>query len=155
MDKVTEFLKESNAIEGVYDDTALKHARYAWDFMLSQDEITKAVVLRTHAILMQKQPLEKHEIGAFRQCPVYIGMKAAIPYGVVPFNIENWCRAMNAAGQGESKLLHVWYEKTHPFVDGNGRTGRIFMNWQRLRVGEDLLVIHTGDEQTEYYSWFK
>jgi Fic family protein len=53
-----------------------------------------------------------------------------------------------------SKVLHVQYEKIHPFVDGNGRTGRIFMNWWRINNGLPILVIHEGKEQWEYYKWF-
>ncbi len=54
-----------------------------------------------------------------------------------------------------SQQLHVSYEKIHPFVDGNGRTGRMFMNWWRLTNGLPLLIIHEGDEQYNYYQWFQ
>lgn len=52
------------------------------------------------------------------------------------------------------KNHHVEYEIIHPFVDGNGRTGRMFMNWERLKGGLPILVIHEGEEQQEYYKWF-
>ncbi len=54
-----------------------------------------------------------------------------------------------------SKMLHVEYERIHPFVDGNGRTGRMFMNWWRMKNGLPVLVIHEGEEQMDYYQWFK
>ena len=50
---------------------------------------------------------------------------------------------------------HIWFEKIHPFEDGNGRTGRILMNIQRLNAGLPLLIIHEGKEQMEYYKWFQ
>lgn len=31
--------------------------------------------------------------------------------------------------------IHVAYETLHPFLDGNGRSGRILWAWQMLRIG--------------------
>jgi len=52
-----------------------------------------------------------------------------------------------------SKKLHVHYEAIHPFIDGNGRTGRMFMNYWRVKVGLPILVIKEL-ERHEYYEWF-
>lgn len=32
---------------------------------------------------------------------------------------------------------HVAYETLHPFIDGNGRSGRAIWAWQMLRAGQD------------------
>ena len=48
---------------------------------------------------------------------------------------------------------HIGFEKIHPFIDGNGRLGRILMNWQRIQCGLDILVIWEIEKQ-EYYKWF-
>jgi len=53
------------------------------------------------------------------------------------------------------KKAHIAFEKIHPFEDGNGRVGRIILNFQRVKAGLPILVIHTGKEQQEYYKWFK
>ncbi len=158
-----EFLKESNAIEGVYDETSLQQAIYAWEYVKEQPEITPHDVLRTHKILMLHQKLFPHEKGYFRQCAVHISGSMGMNHRDVPKAIMNWCDEMNIDPENSSKeaketlsrYLHVEYEKIHPFVDGNGRTGRIFMNWWRLRNGLPVLVVHEGKEQIEYYRWFK
>ena len=51
------------------------------------------------------------------------------------------------------KKDRIWFEKNHPFEDGNGRTGRILLNWQRLQYGLPLLIIESYKKE-EYYKWF-
>lgn len=54
-----------------------------------------------------------------------------------------------------TREVHLAYEHVHPFVDGNGRTGRILYNLHRVVLGLGLDIIHEGDEQYEYYKWFR
>lgn len=52
------------------------------------------------------------------------------------------------------KRDHIVFEEIHPFVDGNGRTGRMLMNWQRLDNNLNILTIW-NKEKSAYYKWFK
>ena len=47
--------------------------------------------------------------------------------------------------------IHHEFECVHPFVDGNGRAGRLLLNALRLDAGLPWLTVHPGDEQQEYY----
>lgn len=154
--RVIEFLRESNAIEGVYDEDSLVQAEAAFAYLLKQKVMTPSVVCNTHKILMTGQGLYADELGAYRRVAVYIGGKAALMSLLIPERMDEWCKRMNNPALVEHwKEMHVEYEKIHPFVDGNGRTGRMFMNWQRIRAGLHLHIIHEGAEQREYYGWFK
>lgn len=46
--------------------------------------------------------------------------------------------------------FHVLYERIHPFLDGNGRTGRIIMFGECLRNGLVLFIVLDA-EKAEYY----
>lgn len=158
-DEIIEFLRESNAIEGVYDDDSLQQAIYAWEYIIEQEEITLYDVLRTHKILMLHQPLMPDERGYFRRCAVFVGGMQGMNHSKVPKVVAEWCHDMNIprdALEFEEKSieLHVRYEKIHPFVDGNGRTGRIFMNYWRIKNGLPILVIKEIARH-KYYEWFK
>lgn len=158
---IMEFLQESNAIEGVYDDVSLKNAKKAWDFLIKQPKLTVAVILQVHKIMAKDSKLAVDEIGFFRRVPVYIGGHEAVNCIKIPELIDSWIidtetsiQIPGAAGSN-IKLDHIEYERIHPFVDFNGRTGRMFMNWQRVKADLPILIIHEGDEQYSYYGWFR
>jgi Fic family protein len=161
-----EFLRESNAIEGVYDDDSLLQAERAWTFSKKYKRLTVGAVLKTHKILMLNQRLLPNEKGYFRKRPVYIGYSAAMNPKHIEEAIAEWLNEVNwnvgnkgcvtTVGVEETaRRNHIRYEKIHPFIDGNGRTGRMFWNWERMRLGLPIKVIHEGVEQYEYYDWFK
>jgi len=162
---IVEFLKESNNIENEWDDTSLAQAIYAWNYVIGKDQLTPGVVLKTHKILMLHQKLYPNEKGYFRKVEVRVGRRLGKPHYAVPTLIENWCEKANEVGgpvTGEAvdvldeviRADHIAYEEIHPFVDGNGRTGRIFMNWQRVKAGLPILVIKEKEKQADY-GWFK
>ncbi len=120
MSEVLEFLKESNAIEGVYSVEAIKDAMDAWKFLANQGVITIPVIKQVHKILMENQMMEKKYVGAFRDCPVYIGGREALNWKLVQVALVNWIKAIpNAKTEEDCKKSHVQYEKIHWFCDGN------------------------------------
>jgi Fic family protein len=159
--EIDEFLSESNAIEGVFDEDSFKQAKEAWKYLIKQKTLTKDVVLKTHKILMLNQNIQPDEKGYFRKCEVTIGGRYGLNWIKIPLVLEEWlvdvATSINIPGENgrNIKLDHIEYEYIHPFVDGNGRTGRMFYNWQRLKSGLPLHIIHEGPEQFEYYKWFK
>lgn len=159
--RVEDFLRESNAIENVWDNQSLKTAIKAWKYIIKFDKLTAENVKETHAILM-KGKLDAENTGEFRKCAVYIGYREGKPWYAVPTLTEEWCKRVSSTiafkidigiMQDLIKMDHVAYETIHPFIDGNGRTGRIFMNWQRAKVGLPVLVLWEK-EKYNYYEWF-
>lgn len=49
--------------------------------------------------------------------------------------------------------FHLQFETIHPFNDGNGRIGRILINWQLLRLGFPQIIIRNKGKQ-KYYDTF-
>jgi Fic family protein len=48
-------------------------------------------------------------------------------------------------------VMHVEFEKLHPFMDGNGRTGRAIWVWHMLRCGRkpfEISFLHRFYYQT-------
>lgn len=155
-----EFLEESNKIEREYSTEALEDAMTAWNFAKRHQHMINLDFIKiVHQELLIR--LNPRIAGKFRECGVGVmtkeGFKEAINWNLIKEELRFLCNPGLHPTVSESliKDWHIRFEEIHPFEDGNGRVGRIIMNIQRIKEGFDLLIIHEGDEQQEYYKWFK
>jgi Fic family protein len=149
-------LRESNLIEGVEGKTALTQARRAWDYMIRYDFLNNQIIKETHRILMEKQPIERKYRGDWRDVPVYIGGEAKTqPKPVIDSLMRDFCSHVNEITKTENVNhdaihCHLQFEGVHPFIDGNGRMGRIILNWQLVKRGMTMLIYTKADVRTYY-----
>jgi fido (protein-threonine AMPylation protein) len=161
-----EFLKESNAIEEEYSKEAFEDAKQAWTMacVSFRDGLNIDYICGIHRRLLKR--LNSSIAGKLRHQRVWVGNREGLEWTEIEKELtilcndwENGKHILNElSDEGKEtyvKAWHISFEKIHPFVDGNGRTGRILMNVQRLALGLPLLIIHEGPEQFEYYKWFK
>ena len=114
------------------------------------EPINVSFVLSLHEILM-KGILE--DAGRFRRHSVRIVGARVIPpnYIKVPEKMEELCEKMEATQDPVGILCqHALFEAIHPFSDGNGRIGRLLLNYQFLRAGYPIIIIHS-ERRAQYY----
>lgn len=51
--------------------------------------------------------------------------------------------------------FHLEFERIHPFCDGNGRIGRMIMNYQLIREGYIPLIVRNKGKRSHYYPAFR
>lgn len=152
--ELIDFLENSNNIEGYVGEPALGASVHAWEYIEKLNALTLPRILNTHEILMH--PLNPQIAGRIRNCFVRVGGSTPPAPELVYGLLMEWIRIHGKAyTEEEIKEAHIQFEKIHPFEDGNGRVGRIVYNWQRLKNGHPLHIIHEGQEQFDYYKWFK
>ena len=147
------FLRESNAIEDIYDLDALIDYYEAWDQLLTYDVLTLDNILEAHQWTLHR--INPRIAGKIRNCNVRVGARLCPDYTKVLPLLEAWLKVYSKAITSSGiKLAHVKFEKIHPFEDGNGRIGRMILNWQRVKAGLPILVIE-AEKREAYYKWFQ
>lgn len=110
----------------------------AFDYILGEKEdISKKLILKLHQLITKNTLKEEliSQIGKYRKAQVYIrGTKWIPPKSKeVPGEMQNLLSWYTKNKENLHPLIlasyfHVAFETIHPFVDGNGRVGRLLMN---------------------------
>lgn len=167
---ILEFLLESNYIEKETSDIALEQSLYAWDFLTKQQTLTPQIIKQTQKTLFTNLALRPDQRGYWRYEEVSIWYpemkerKYAPSYKNIPAMIDDWLPRANYVRQFAEaspstvedyiKSMHIEFESIHPFADGNGRVGRMILNWHRLQANLPILIIKAS-ERDKYLQWFE
>ena len=111
------------------------------------------------ALLDGTDMLPAYEVGSYRRVQVYIGnFLPPSPGRHLLAHVERWRNMVLDGPPGGIDSIEPWtwqihdeFESVHPFVDGNGRVGRLILNSMRLKYDLPWLTVHQGDEQQAYY----
>jgi len=128
------------------------------DTKAKEQELTLDVILLLHKMLISN--IRDDVAGRFRKAGEYVRVANHIAPGPeeVTGRLEKMLAAYNANSHENIikriAMLHLTFEQTHPFVDGNGRIGRVINNYLLIREGFVPVNIKFIDREM-YYEAFK
>ena len=124
---------------------------------LEEFPLSLRLIRELHARLLQSGRGEKKDPGEFRRSQNWIGGTRPGNALFVPPPVSELDACLDAferfIHETESRLpplikaglLHVQFETIHPFLDGNGRTGRLLVNLLLVRLGYPPAIIFKRD----------
>lgn len=136
---------------------AINHAD-AFDFIQTlinkkRQELTEKDILDIHSIILSK--IDDTNKGRYRTVAVRLkGSETILPNPIkVPELMEefiNWLQSKIADHAVKIAIdAHLKLVSIHPFVDGNGRTARLFMNLLLMQAGFPPAIVRKED-RSEY-----
>ena len=177
----TNFIYNSNAIEGntltlketniilqygvtvkgksLKEHEEVKGQEYAINFLkeiIKRNELLSLRLIREFHSLVLNDDIENRD--KFKQSNNEIlgaGFETT-PYYLVEEKLTELIDKYNSNKVDDSLVtkvshFHADFEKIHPFIDGNGRTGRLLLNLELMKNGYPITVIR-NEEREEYYT---
>ena len=120
-------------------------------------ELSEKIIKDIHTLVLMDKPQSR---GVYRRIPVTIfgaGHEPPQPY-IVPVKMEQLINEYNNEMKDKHilekiALFHLKFESIHPFIDGNGRTGRLIINLELMKEGYPPINIKFKDRR-KYYDCF-
>ena len=126
------------------------------DHLENNDKLSVSIIKEIHADLTDRLQYDKGQFKKNENMIIGAEFQTATP-GETPFLVQQLVekleyRLENAVND-EEKLdsildTHIQLEGIHPFSDGNGRTGRMLMNYSLLQEGFPPLIIEKETKAT-------
>lgn len=117
--------------------------------LVNEDSLSIEIIKEIHADLTDRLQYDRGQFKKNENMIIGAEFQTASPVespSLMVQLIDNLAYRLESAKSDEEKLIaildtHIQFERMHPFSDGNGRTGRMVMNYSLLQQGFPPLII--------------
>lgn len=128
---------------------------YVEDIIKNNIELSEREIKSIHSLVTKN--IEDTNPGQYRKVPVFISGANHIPPQPYMVNPEMerlilWYRyeSVNLHPIEKAAILHGEFVKIHPFLDGNGRTARLLLNFELMKNSYPPIIIEKSDRSIYY-----
>ena len=129
---------------------------YVKRIVAEKTSFSERVIQEIHSLVLMDRPEDR---GRYRRIPVRImgaSHEPPQPY-LVPIQMEQLIDEVKKEQLHPieaAALFHLKFEGIHPFIDGNGRTGRLILNFMLMQNGYPPINVKFADRRN-YYEGFE
>ena len=130
---------------------------YVEDLVKQKIPLSEKIIKEIHSMVLMDKPQDK---GLYRSVPVRIMGAVHTPPEpwAVPIQMEQLMAEYESWNDDlhlieRAALFHLKFEGIHPFIDGNGRTGRLLLNLELMKEGYPAINVKFADRR-KYYECF-
>ena len=129
---------------------------YVKRIVAEKTSFSERVIQEIHSLVLMDRPEDR---GRYRRIPVRImgaSHEPPQPY-LVPIQMEQLLDEVKKEQLHPieaAALFHLKFEGIHPFIDGNGRTGRLILNFMLMQNGYPPINVKFADRRN-YYEGFE
>jgi Fic family protein len=122
-----------------------------------ETEVNKELILFLHQMLIGG--IKDDIAGRFRKTGEYVRVGSHVApapekvEGMIDALLSEYVADVTSFFVDKIAKFHLEFETVHPFCDGNGRIGRVLINYQLQRSGFPGIIIR-DKEKKDYYSTF-
>ncbi len=129
---------------------------YVEEIVTQQEPLSEWQIKNIHRLILKE--IDNMEAGRYRHENVVISGASTTPPDFLHLDEEMrqliaWYEQIQTDQKHpiiRAAELHTRFVKIHPFVDGNGRTGRLLLNFELMKAGYPPAVINKEDRLAYY-----
>ena len=158
----TQAIYDGGIVNGLTVDNiiAINNLKYAWQFILENDEIDYdfKVLCHLHKLICDKLVLD-NDLGKLRSTPVNIGGTTWKPQFPIESQIKEELEILlTQTDKTKTEIaieVMLWIMRRQMFIDGNKRVGMLFANKIMIDNGGGIITISQENQQTFFEKLIK